>query len=292
MDLLRVSLPQHIELDTDLAARRAAVIADPIHIHQLLMNLCRNAEHALSAGGKLTVALHVADTHKDLSLSHGLLPAGRYIRLRVADTGCGMTAEVAARIFEPFFTTRDPGTGTGLGLAVVHGIVTDLGGAIHVSTRPGQGSLFEVYLPRSDAEAIAKAEHEAPLPRGNGERVLLVEDEKSLMLLTEEMLAALNYEPAGFTRPSEALEEFRADPNRFDVIVLDQIMPGMTGTELARLMRHWRTDVPVVLISGYSGPVLAQQALSAGIDQILTKPLDLRQIAEAMSKVLFREKAH
>src|SRR6185436_9363964 len=151
------SLPQHIELDTDLAARRAAVIADPIHIHQLLMNLCRNAEHALSAGGKLTVALHVADTHKDLSLSHGLLPAGRYIRLRVADTGCGMTAEVAARIFEPFFTTRDPGTGTGLGLAVVHGIVTDLGGAIHVSTRPGQGSLFDVYLPRSDAEPIAIA---------------------------------------------------------------------------------------------------------------------------------------
>jgi CheY-like chemotaxis protein len=121
---------------------------------------------------------------------------------------------------------------------------------------------------------------------------LLVEDEKPLMLLTEEMLAALNYEPAGFTRPGEALEEFRANADRFDVVVLDQIMPGMTGTELARQMRHWRADVPVVLISGYSGPVLAQQALSAGIDQILTKPLDLRQIAEAMSKVLSREKAH
>jgi PAS domain S-box-containing protein len=292
MDLVRVSLPQNIELDTVVAARRAAVIADPIHIHQLLMNLCRNAEHALAAGGKLTVALHVADNDKDVSLSHGLLPAGRYVRLRVADTGCGMTSEVAARIFEPFFTTRDPGTGTGLGLALVHGIVTDLGGAIHVSTRPGQGSVFDVYLPRSDAEAIAKAEHEVPLPRGSGERVLLVEDEKPLMLLTEEMLAALNYEPAGFTRPADALEEFRSDPNRFDVIVLDQIMPGMTGTELARQMRHLRADVPVVLISGYSGPVLAQEALSAGIAHILTKPLDLRQIAEAMSKVLAREKTH
>jgi PAS domain S-box-containing protein len=289
LDLLRVSLPEDIELDTVLTARRAAVIADPTHIHQLIMNLCRNAEHAMSAGGKLTVALDVIDASEDAALSHGLLPAGRYIRLRVEDTGCGMTPEVAARIFEPFFTTRDAGAGTGLGLALVQGIVSDLGGAIDVASRPGQGSTFDIYLPRSDAEAIQKADDAAPLPRGHGERVLLVEDEKPLMLLTEEMLAALNYEPAGFTQPSEALEEFRADPTRFDAVVLDQLMPGMTGTELARQMRQLRADVPVVLISGYTGPVLTQQALSAGIDHILTKPLDLRQIAEAMSQVLARE---
>ncbi len=289
LDLVRVSLPADIELSAVLAARRVAVIADPTHIHQLIMNLCRNAEHAMSAGGKLTVALDVIDANEDAALSHGLLPAGRYIRLRVQDTGCGMTPEVAARIFEPFFTTRESGTGTGLGLALVQGIVTDLGGAIDVASRPGQGSMFNIYLPRSDAEAIEKADHAAPLPRGHGERVLLVEDEKPLMLLTEEMLAALNYEPAGFTRPSEALEEFRADPTRFDVVVLDHLMPGMTGTELARQMRQLRADVPVLLISGYTGPVLTQQALSAGIDHILTKPLDLRRIAEAMSKVLAHE---
>jgi len=217
------------------------------------------------------------------------LTAGHYIRLRVEDTGCGMTPDVAARIFEPFFTTRESGTGTGLGLALVQGIVTDLGGAIDVASVPDQGSMFDIYLPRSDAEAIEKADHAAPLPRGHGERVLLVEDEKPLMLLTEEMLAALNYEPAGFTRPSEALDEFRADPTRFDAVVLDQLMPGMTGTELARQMRQLRADVPVVLISGYSGPVLTEQALSSGIDHILTKPLDLRQIADALSKVLARE---
>jgi PAS domain S-box-containing protein len=289
LDLVRISLPADIELSAVLAARPAAVIADPTHIHQLIMNLCRNAEHAMSAGGKLTVALDVIDAHEDAALSHGLLPAGRYIRLRVEDTGCGMTPEVAARIFEPFFTTRDSGAGTGLGLALVQGIVADLGGAIDVASRPGQGSRFDIYLPRSDAEAIQKADDAAPLPRGNGERVLLVEDEKPLMLLTEEMLAALNYEPAGFTRPSEALEEFRADPTRFDTVMLDQLMPGMTGTELTRQMRQLRADVPVVLISGYTGPVLTQQALSAGIDHILTKPLDLRQIAEAMAKVLARE---
>ena len=289
LDLVRVSLPDGIELRAQLAARQAAVIADPTHIHQLIMNLCRNAEHAMSAGGRLTVTLDVIDANEDAALSHGLLPAGRYVRLRVDDTGCGMTPEVAARIFEPFFTTRDSGTGTGLGLALVQGIVTDLGGAIDVASQPGQGSTFDIYLPRSDAEAIEKADHAAPLPRGNGERVLLAEDEKPLMLLTEEMLAALNYEPAGFTNPSEALAEFRLDPTRFDAVVLDQLMPGMTGTELARQMRQIRADVPVVLISGYTGPVLTQQALSAGIDHILTKPLDLRQIAEAMSKVLTRE---
>ena len=289
LDLVRVSLPEGIELVMVLAPRRSAVIADATHIHQLIMNLCRNAEHAMPAGGKLTVALDVIDANEDTALSHGLLPAGRYVRLRVEDTGCGMAPEIAARIFEPFFTTRDAGAGTGLGLALVQGIVTDLGGAIDVASRPGQGSRFEIYLPRSDAEAIQKADDAASLPRGHGERVLLVEDEKPLMLLTEEMLAALNYEPAGFTRPADALEEFRADPTRFDAVVLDQLMPGMTGTELARQMRQLRADVPVVLISGYTGPVLTQQALSAGIDHILTKPLDLRQIAEAMSNVLARE---
>jgi CheY-like chemotaxis protein len=200
-----------------------------------------------------------------------------------------MPPETAARIMEPFFTTREAGGGTGLGLALVHGIVTDLGGAIDVVCQPGQGSTFDIYLPRSDAEAIDKADQAAPLPRGNGERVLLVEDERPLMLMTEEMLAALNYEPAGFTRPSEALEEFRADPTRFDAVVLDQLMPGMTGTDLARQLRELRADVRIVLISGYTGPVLAQQALSAGIDHILTKPLDLRQIADAMEKILSRQ---
>jgi len=289
LDLLRVSVPQDIELSTVPAGRPTAVIADPTHIHQLIMNLCRNAEHAMPAGGRLTVSLDVIDANEDAVLSHGSLPAGRYVRLRVEDTGCGMTPEIAARIFEPFFTTRESGTGTGLGLALVQGIVTDLGGAIDVASRLGLGSTFDIYLPRSDAETIEKADYAVPLPRGNGERVLLVEDEKPLMLLTEEMLAALNYEPAGFTRPSEALEEFSADPTRFDAVVLDQLMPGMTGTELARQMRLSRADIPVVLISGYSGPVLTQQALSAGIEHILTKPLDLRQIAEALSKVLARE---
>ncbi|MEO8005982.1 MAG: ATP-binding protein [Betaproteobacteria bacterium] len=286
LDLVRVSLPENIELESLLAARRAAVIGDPTHIHQLIMNLCRNAEHAMSAGGVLRVALDIIDAKEDATLSHGVLPAGRYVRLRVQDTGCGMTPEIAARIFEPFFTTRESGAGTGLGLALVQDIVTDFGGAIDVESQPGVGSTFDVYLPRSDVEATGKAVQAAALPRGNGERILLVEDEQPLMLLTEEMLAALNYEPAGFTSAAEALEEFSADPARFDAVILDQLMPGMTGTELARQLRQLRPDVPLVLISGYTGPVLTQQALFVGIDHILTKPLDLRQIADALAKAL------
>ena len=286
LDLVRVSLPENIELESLLAARRAAVIGDPTHIHQLIMNLCRNAEHAMTAGGVLRVALDIIDAKEDATLSHGVLPAGRYVRLRVQDTGCGMTPEIASRIFEPFFTTRESGAGTGLGLALVQDIVTDFGGAIDVESQPGVGSTFDVYLPRSEVEATGKADQAAELPRGNGERILLVEDEQPLMLLTEEMLAALNYEPAGFISAAEALEEFRADPARFDAVILDQLMPGMTGTELARQMRQLRADVAVVLISGYTGPVLTQQALFAGIDHILTKPLDLRQIADALAKAL------
>jgi CheY-like chemotaxis protein len=252
------------------------------------MNLCTNAIHAVRSGGVLNVILDTVDTAADRELSHGLLPAGRYVRLTVEDNGCGMEHAVVERIFEPFFTTREPGSGTGLGLALVHGIVAELGGAIDVTSRPAAGSVFDLYLPRSDAPALEKAEAEIPLPRGAGERILLVEDEKALMLLAEEMLAALGYEPAGFSRAGDALAEFHADPARFDAVVIDHLMPGMTGIELARHLRETVPDIPIVLVSGYTGPLLTQEALSAGVDQILTKPLDFRQLAEAMARALLR----
>jgi PAS domain S-box-containing protein len=288
LELVRASLPSDIELRLRLEAGKATVIADSTQVHQIVMNLCRNAVDAMQTGGTLSVTLDVLDTAADRQLSHGLLPAGSYVRLCVADTGCGMPPAVVERIFEPFFTTKQPGMGTGLGLALVHGIVTDLGGAIDVSTQPGQGSVFELYLPRSAAAAMEKEEEKAPLARGRGECVLLVEDEEPLMLLTEEMLAALGYEPAGFTRATEALSEFHVDPSHFDAVVLDYLMPGMTGIELATQLRHVRGDIPIVLVSGYTGPLLSQEAALAGIGQILTKPLDFRRLAEAMAQVLER----
>jgi len=285
LELVRASLPAGIDLYARLTESQTAVIADPTHIHQLVMNLCTNAVHAMEQGGTLSVTLDAVATPILKTLTHGPLPAGQHVRLAVHDTGCGMEPAVVERIFEPFFTTKESGTGTGLGLALVQGIVTELGGAIDVASRPGKGSAFEIYLPRTDSAAMEKAETESPLPRGGGERILLVEDEKPLMLLAEEMLAALSYEPAGFTRAAEALAEFRGDPWRFDMVALDHLMPGMTGIELAKHLRMARPGIPIILISGYTGPLLNQEALSVGIDEILTKPLDFRQLAEAIARV-------
>ena len=288
LELVRASLPSNIELRPHLEASKATVIADSTQVHQLVMNLCKNAIDAMPTGGTLSVTLDVLDTPADRQLSHGLMPAGAYVRLSVEDTGCGMTPAVLERVFEPFFTTKQAGMGTGLGLALVHGIVTDLGGVIDVSSQPGAGSAFQLYLPRSAAAAMEKEEEKAPLARGHGQCVLLVEDEEPLMLLTEEMLAALNYEPTGFTSPAEALSEFRADLQHFDAVVLDHLMPGMTGTELAVQLRQLRSGIPIVLVSGYTGTMLSHEASLAGISQIVTKPLDFRRLAEALVQALQR----
>jgi PAS domain S-box-containing protein len=284
LDLVRASLPSNVDLKVELPATLATVIANPTQAHQLVSNLCSNAVHAMPEGGTLSVALEIVDTPQDSELSHGLLAVGPYVRLSVQDTGCGMVPAVLEHIFEPFFTTKELGQGTGLGLALVQGIVSELGGAIDVVSRTGAGTVFHLYLPRSDA--IGTMEAVVSLPRGAGERVLLVVDERPPMLLAEEMLAALGYEPAGFTRPSHALDEFRADPSRWDAVVLDYLMPEMTGVELTKHLRALRADIPVVLMSAYEGPVLLQEALAAGIDHVMSKPLGLQQLAKAISKAL------
>jgi PAS domain S-box-containing protein len=290
--LVRASLPANVELRIRLAAPDARVMADATQIHQLLMNLSSNAVQAMASGGALDVSVEAIDISADRRLSHGLLPAGRYVRLSVADAGSGMDAETIPHVFEPFFTTKDPGSGTGLGLALVYGIVTELGGAAHVTSRPGAGATFDLYIPRAEAGEDAARGSNTLLPRGQGQRVLLVEDEKPLMLLAEEMLAALNFEPAGFTRTSEALAEFRVDPSRFDLVIVDHLLPEGTGIEFAREVRRARADAAVILLSAYSGPLLTQEATSAGIQRILTKPLELEVLAEALAELLAANSAH
>jgi PAS domain S-box-containing protein len=286
LELLRASLPANVELHTHLDAQETLIVADPTHLHQLLMNLCSNALHSMEGGGVLDVTLDERQMTTDAVVSHGVLSATRYVVLRVRDTGHGMAPAVLERIFEPFFTTRQAGLGTGLGLAMVYAIITDLGGAIDVHSTEGTGSTFTLYLPAAEAAAVEGTGGEAGLPRGHGERVLLVEDEPALMLLEEEMLAALNYEPAGFTNATEALAEFLADPERFDAVLLDQLMPGMTGIELAKRMRAARDRLPILLITAYRGPFLAQEARAAAVHEILPKPLDFRRLAQALHQVL------
>jgi CheY-like chemotaxis protein len=219
-------------------------------------------------------------------LYRGTLPAGAYVRLSVGDTGSGIPTWVLERMFDPFFTTKGVGRGTGLGLSLVHGIVTELGGAIDVMTREGEGTCFVIWLPLTSeaAEPLAAAPHE--LPRGNGETVLIVDDERVLVMLAEEMLAELGYEPVGFQSSGAALQEFRAEPDRFQLVLTDEAMPDLAGTELASEIRRLRPAAPIILMSGHGGPQLAQRAAAIGVIEVLHKPLQRRDLAESLARVL------
>jgi CheY-like chemotaxis protein len=247
------------------------------------MNLCTNAAHAMTGHGIIDVALEPVVLDTDQALSHGALAAGRYVRLSVRDSGHGMDAATLDRIFEPFFTTKEAGVGTGLGLAMVHGIVADHGGAIDVHSRPGAGSTFEVYFRQANATLTDDDRGDTPLPIGRGETILIVDDEKPLVQLGEEMVAALGYEPVGFDDSTRALAAFRADPQRFDLVLADEIMPGMTGTQLAAALRAIRPDLPVLLMTGFSG---AAGSSPPDVREILKKPLLPADIAGAIARHL------
>jgi len=237
-------------------------------------------------GGVLGVDLDRADAAQDRGLSHGNLAPGPYVRLSVSDTGSGIAPAVLDRMFDPFFTTKGVGEGTGLGLSLVHGIVADLGGAIDVRTAVGSGTTFTIWLPVS-GEASAPADQvDAQLPRGEGQTVMIVDDEKPLVALAEEMLATLGYEPVGFSSSVAALQALREEPHRFDIVLTDETMPDLTGTDLAREFRRLRPDVPIVLMSGYSGLRLHERARAVGIREVLRKPLQSKDIAECLGRVL------
>ena len=251
LEQLAASLPPAVQLEQDLEAGDAAVLGDPTQVHQVVMNLCANAVQAMRAGGTLSVMLDHALAEAPCVSTTQLAP-GAYVALAVRDTGTGIAPQVLERIFDPFFTTKEVGVGTGLGLSLVHGIVTDLGGGIDVHSRVGAGSTFTVYLPWHGSAQAAEAVHEA-MAGGGGETVLLVDDEEALVRLGEEMIAELGYEPVGFTSSAAALEAFR-EPERFDAVLSDEAMPDMTGSELAREIRGIRPDIPIVLMSGYVTP--------------------------------------
>jgi CheY-like chemotaxis protein len=244
-------------------------------------------QQSVQAERTLTVTLDCLDEGTPVCTTCEL-PAGRYVRLMVRDTGCGIAPNVLERIFDPFFTTREIGVGTGLGLSLVHGIVTDLGGGIDVDSRVGEGSTFTVYLPRRDSVSAAAPIAETALQSGQGQAILLVDDEDALVRLGEEMVAELGYEPVGFTSSKAALQGVRDEPHRFSVVLSDEAMPEMTGSELAMEIRKVRADMPIVLMSGYVTPALAERAQRAGVIEVLSKPLASRDIARSLASALQR----
>lgn len=218
---------------------------------------------------------------------HGALGAGCYVRLSVSDTGSGISPAVLERMFDPFFTTKRVGHGTGLGLALVYGIVADFGGQIDVATQVGVGTAFTIWLPAAGETPKLLAEAASELRLGNGETVMIVDDERVLVALAEETLAELGYKPVGFDSSAAALQAFRAEPKRFDLVLTDETMPDLTGIELAREIRQVRPDISVILMSGYSGTQLSERAHSAGIIDVLSKPLRRRDIAEPVARALY-----
>jgi PAS domain S-box-containing protein len=286
LELLAASLPSGIRLEKTLAAGDAAVIGDATHLHQVAMNLCTNALHAMERGGVLSVALERVELTEQRSLSRGTLSPGAYVRLVVRDTGSGIAPAVLERMFDPFFTTKGVGEGTGLGLSLVHGIVAELGGAIDVATRPGEGTRFEIWLPVAGEAGRPVVEAVGELPRGHGETVMIVDDERPLVALAKEMLAGLGYQPVGFESSTAALQAFQAEPRRFDLILTDEAMPDLVGTELAHEIRRIQPTLPIILMSGHGGAQLTQRAAAIGAQEVLRKPLQGRDLAESLARVL------
>jgi CheY-like chemotaxis protein len=284
IDLLRASLPATIDIRADLEPGDTRIEADPAQLQQVVMNLCANAAQAMDGRGTVSITLEPVDASAERPLSHGTLARGRHIRLAVTDTGQGIDGATMQRMFEPFFTTKAAGSGTGLGLPTVHGIITAHQGAIHVESALGAGTRFEVYLPRTEAPAAGAEEQVAEVPPGHGETVLLVDDEKSLVLLGEEMLAALGYEPVGYDSSTAALAAFRADPRRFDLVLTDEVMPGMTGSELAQAVHRLRPELPIVLMTGHAKPQVDRAR--AGIREVIRKPLLSTTIAHCLARQL------
>lgn len=286
LKLLRASLPTTIDIRQSIKTQSGMVLADPTQIHQVLMNLCSNASYAMrEKGGVLEVSLADVDVDSDGAALYSGLNPGAYLKLTVSDTGHGMDRAIIERIFDPFFTTKRPGEGTGMGLAVVHGIVKSYGGVLVVDSELGKGSTFNVFFPRVEGDFLPEIDSVAPLPKGK-ERILFVDDEEDLVAMVQQMLEPLGYGVVTKTNSLEALEVFKAQPDQFALVITDQTMPHMTGADLAKELMCIRPDIPIILCTGFSEIINADEAKALGIREFVMKPFTTSEITETMRRVL------
>ncbi|HKO93456.1 MAG TPA: PAS domain S-box protein [Polyangiaceae bacterium] len=285
---LRSTLPATIEIETYIDWQAPLVLAASIQLHQVILNLCTNAAHAMqgAAGGQGKLGVRVETLTCELASEVPGLTAGRYVRLTVSDTGHGMNAETRQRIFEPFFTTKAPGEGTGLGLAVVHGIVRDHEGVVRVESELGRGTKFQIYLPAHDWVEAGVDEGLSVHSPGKGERILFVDDETALCDGWRSVLERIGYLVTTFTNPLLALEAFRRSPRDFDLVITDLTMPHMTGTELGRRILELRPTLPILLVSGSTGSLTGEEVRALGLRDLLTKPVTPSALAVALRRTL------
>jgi signal transduction histidine kinase/ActR/RegA family two-component response regulator len=291
--LMRPGVPSPIDIRTRLLADSPTILGNPTQIHQVIMNLGTNAAHAIGRqAGAIDVTEEIVELSEPQAAELTTLRAGRYVCLTVADTGCGMDAETIQRIFDPFFTTKSPGEGTGLGLAVVYGIVEAHGGAISVKSQPGKGAQFRVYFPLADPPAAAAApapKTDAPLKRGQGERLLVVDDDPVVLRFAQRALTRLGYEPILFSDPRDALAAFQGAPEHFAGAITDMAMPGMKGTELAAKLLAIRGDLPIVMASGFGGDLDDDTIRELGIRLRISKPFEVETLASVLRAAIGAE---
>ncbi len=286
LQLIKSSLPSTIKITQNIQSDCGLVFADPTQIHQIVMNLCTNAYHAMEeTGGKLTVNLKEVElTAEDLK-DQTMVP-GTHVCLTVADTGPGMEQSVIDRIFDPYFTTKEKGKGTGLGLAVVDGIVKSHGGHISVYSEPGKGTEFKVFLPViKTKEEEHQVETDTPIQKGN-ERILLVDDQDIIVQMIKQMLERLGYHVTARTSSTDALEAFRTQPDKFDVVITDMTMPNMTGDKLAAELIKIRPAIPIILCTGFSEMMSKEKTAALGIKGFLMKPVVMKDLSSIIRKVL------
>ncbi len=292
MRTLRLSLPQSLEVDLELADALPAVRLDPLHVDQVLLNLCLNASDAMGGTGRLQVGLRTASGGGATCTGCHDALAGEFVEMSVQDSGHGMTPETVERIFEPFFSTKETGKGTGMGLAIVHGVVHEHGGHVVVETAPGRGARFRVLWPVAAEDAAAQAVGQAPAPAARPERalldgsVLVVDDEEVVGRFMRELLETRGVRAEYLSRPEAALERLRAAPGSVDAVITDFAMPKMTGLQLARALHDVRADLPVLLYSGYGESVSSDELRVAGVCALLRKPVEPAVLESALAKVL------
>ncbi|MGD8740433.1 MAG: ATP-binding protein [Desulfobacterales bacterium] len=287
LQLLRASIPASIEIINKIDDNCHPVMGDATQIHQVIMNLCTNAYQAMQdKGGTLEVNLsEVYIGYEETAKKIGMQP-GKHLQLLVRDEGCGMDAVVLGRIFEPYYTTKEQGKGTGLGLSVIHGIVKNHRGDISVTSSPGKGTTFKVYLPiTEDAEIANELEPSNGTVKGN-ERILLIDDEEQIVSMEQQMLENLGYEVTARTDSTEALKEFSLQPQNFDLVITDMTMPQMTGDELAQKLLNIKPDIPVILCTGFNEDITEEKALSMGIQKFVMKPVIKNDLATTIRTVL------
>ncbi len=288
--LLRSSIPTTIDIQQDIDSEADLILADPTQIHQIMMNLCTNAYHAMEeTGGTLSVSLqNKVFTQQDLAGIPDVQP-GRFVQLSVRDTGPGIAPVIQERIFDPYFTTKETGKGTGMGLAIVHGIVKSSGGFITFHSEIGAGTVFEICLPAFLEQITPETKEDNLIPVGT-ERILFVDDEEMLAKMGRTMLERLGYMVTIKMSSLEALTTFKNKPDAFDLVITDQTMPGMTGVDLAQKLLQIRPGLPIILCTGYSSQVSEETVKSYGITGFALKPLAKKDIAVLIRKLLDEER--